>query len=110
MTSSVPPPAGFLLQGDCALESELGIGKWEVLDVVGSAYLRPAWGSGMLLGGLEAPPAFLEAVPSAWTVTRGFALRRSEVPVTSSVPPPAAFYCRGICALERELGIGNWEV
>ena len=58
---------------------ESGIGKREVLNVVGSAYLRPAWGSGMLLGCLETPPAFLEAVPSAWTVTRGVvdALRAS---------------------------------
>ena len=41
-----------------------------------------------VLGCLETPPAFLEAVPSAWTVTRGEvdALRASTV--TSSVPPP----------------------
>ena len=42
----------------------------------------------MLLGCLETPPAFLEAVPSAWIVTRGVvdALRASTA--TSSVPPP----------------------
>ena len=41
-----------------------------------------------VLGCLETPSAFLEAVPSAWTVTRGEvdALRASTV--TSSVPPP----------------------
>jgi hypothetical protein len=65
-------------------------GKWgEKVNVVGSAYCRLVWGSGMLLGCLETPPAFLEAVASAWTVTRGV------VTVTSSVSPPAHIYCRG---------------
>ena len=46
-----------------------------------SAFIR-------VLGCLETPPAFLEAVPSAWTVTWGVvdALRVSTV--TGSVPPP----------------------
>ena len=45
----------------------------------------------------------------------GFAHRRSEGPVTSSVPPPAAFLLQGgLRAGEgignRELGSGKWEV
>ena len=56
-------------------------GKRYVAVVCNSASIR-------VLGCLETPSAFLEAVPSAWTVTRGVvdALRASTV--TSSVPPP----------------------
>ena len=70
VTTSVPLPAAFFCRGVCALgegigNRELGIGNREVLNVVRSAYLGPAWGSGMLLGCLETPLAFLNAVPNA---------------------------------------------
>ena len=75
VTSSVPPLANFYCRGMSSSflgPNGSGIGKCEVgiVNVVGSEYLRPALGSGMLLGLLGTPSAFLEAVSSAWSVTR----------------------------------------
>ena len=73
-------------------------GKWEVgsgkcENLVGYGSLRPVGGSGMLLGCLEKPPAFLEAVPSAWTVTRGRLLL--GVYTDAGVPRNASGVSRG---------------
>ena len=59
-------------------------GIWLFKACWGKRYVAVACNSPSIrvLGCLETPSAFLEAVPSARTVTRGV------VEVTSSVPPP----------------------
>jgi hypothetical protein len=56
----------------------------------------PVSGSTRVLGCLKTPPAFLEAVPSAWTVTRGVPVGRGLYGCwVPSVHPPAAFLLQG---------------
>ena len=65
-------------------------GIWLFKACYGKRYVAVACNSPSIrvLGCLETPSAFLEAVPSAWTVTRGVVDALRALTVTSSVPPP----------------------
>ena len=65
-------------------------GIWLFKACWGKRYVAVACNSPSIrvLGCLETPSAFLEAVPSAWTVTQGVVVALRASTVTSSVPPP----------------------
>ena len=109
VTSSVPPPARFGPNGpDVRLPGKRSA-KWEVVENVAGIWLfKACWkkryvalacnsASIRVLGCPETPSAFLEAVPSAWTVTRGVVVALRVSTVTSSVPRNASGVSRG-CA------------
>ena len=68
------------------------VGVWLFKACLGMRYVAGACNSVSIrvLGCLETPSAFLEAVPSAWTVTPGVVVALRASTVTSSVSGPVS--------------------